>query len=171
MSEPVDGWLERGGVGLHYIEWGPDEHSRGERPLLLLHGLSSNARYWDRLAGKLPGHRIVALDQRGHGLTGRSPREPSASGGYAMDQLLDAYEAANRDQSMVGRMWVIEHAFIARPDHYPRMRALGLAISAQDHLYLAAPSMKAYWGPQRAENVTPMATFRVVTRSSPCRLR
>ena len=110
MSEPVDGWLERGGVGLHYVEWGPDEHSPGERPLLLLHGLSSNARYWDRLAGKLPAHRIVALDQRGHGLTGRSPREPSASGGYAMDQLLDDAAAVIADLSLdspivVGHSW------------------------------------------------------------------
>jgi len=82
-----------------------------------------------------------------------------AVGDAAIDEVLDAYEAASRDQSIASKMWVIEHAFIARPDHYPRMRALGLAISAQDHLYLAAPSMKAYWGAQRAENVTPMATF------------
>ncbi|MEP6655625.1 MAG: amidohydrolase [Betaproteobacteria bacterium] len=82
-----------------------------------------------------------------------------AVGDAAMDEVLDAYETANRDQPIAGKMWVIEHAFIARPDHYPRMRALGLAISAQDHLYLAAPSMKAYWGRARAENVTPMATF------------
>ena len=82
-----------------------------------------------------------------------------AVGDAAIDEVLDAYEAADRDRPIGKRMWVIEHAFIARPDHFPRMRALGLAISAQDHLYLAAPSMKAYWGAQRAENVTPMATF------------
>lgn len=82
-----------------------------------------------------------------------------AVGDAAMDEVLDAYEAAHRDQPITGKLWVIEHAFIARPDHYPRMRALGLAISAQDHLYLAAPSMRAYWGRERAENVTPMATF------------
>ncbi|MDQ6618855.1 MAG: amidohydrolase [Pseudomonadota bacterium] len=82
-----------------------------------------------------------------------------AVGDAAIDEVLDAYEAADRDRSIKGKMWVVEHAFIARPDHYPRMRALGLAISAQDHLYLAAPSMKAYWGAQRAHNVTPMATF------------
>ena len=82
-----------------------------------------------------------------------------AVGDAAIDEVLDAYEAANRDAPITGKAWVIEHAFIARPDHYPRMRALGLVISAQDHLYLAAPSMKEYWGRQRAENVTPMATF------------
>jgi pimeloyl-ACP methyl ester carboxylesterase len=110
VSEPVDGWLERDGVGLHYIEWRPDEDSRDERPLLLLHGLSSNARYWDRLAGKLPGHRIVALDQRGHGLTGRPPHAPSLAGGYGMDQLLDDAAAVIADLGLdrpvvVGHSW------------------------------------------------------------------
>ena len=89
MGEPVEGWLEREGVSLHYVEWRPVESAPGARPLLMLHGLSSNARYWDRLASRLPGHRIVALDQRGHGRTGLPPHEPPVAGGYTMDQLLD----------------------------------------------------------------------------------
>ncbi|TMB94840.1 MAG: alpha/beta hydrolase [Chloroflexi bacterium] len=110
MGEPVDGWLERDGVGLHYVEWRPDANAGGERPLLLLHGLSSNARYWDRLAGKLGGHRIVALDQRGHGLTGRPPHDPRASGGYGMDELLDDAAAVINDLGLdmpvvVGHSW------------------------------------------------------------------
>src|SRR5216683_7115783 len=87
--EPADGWLERDGVSLHYVEW-RDESSRGrEPPVLLLHGLSSNARYWDRLARNLVGRRLIALDQRGHGLTGRPPKAPDLAGGYSMDALLD----------------------------------------------------------------------------------
>ena len=87
--EPADGWLERDGVSLHYVEW-RDESSRGrEPPVLLLHGLSSNARYWDRLARNLVGRRLIALDQRGHGLTGRPPKAPHLGGGYSMDALLD----------------------------------------------------------------------------------
>ncbi|HYT13003.1 MAG TPA: alpha/beta hydrolase [Candidatus Nitrosopolaris sp.] len=89
MGEPVDGWLERDAVSLHYVEWGPENGAPHGRPLLLLHGLSSDARYWDRLANNLPGHRIVALDQRGHGLTGRPPHAPRLADGYVMDQLLD----------------------------------------------------------------------------------
>ena len=89
MSTPVDGWLERDGVGLHYVEWAPEAESRRRPPCLLLHGLSSNARYWDRLAGHLPDRRLVALDQRGHGLTGRPPRVPEFPGGYSMEALLD----------------------------------------------------------------------------------
>jgi pimeloyl-ACP methyl ester carboxylesterase len=61
-------------------------------PLLLLHGLSSNARYWERLARLLPEHRLVALDQRGHGLTGQPPRMPAFPHGYAMEELLNDAE-------------------------------------------------------------------------------
>ncbi len=89
MAEPADGWLERDGVSLHYVEWRPDGAAQREPPLLLLHGLSSNARYWDRLARNLPHRRIVALDQRGHGLTGRPPQAPPATNGYTMEQLLE----------------------------------------------------------------------------------
>jgi predicted amidohydrolase YtcJ len=82
-----------------------------------------------------------------------------AVGDAAVDEVLDAYEAADRERSIRGRRWTIEHFFIARPDHFPRMRALDVAVAAQDHLYLAAPSVAKYWGRVRAERVTPMRTF------------
>lgn len=37
------------------------------RPVLLVHGLSSNARLWDGVAGALAGRPVVAVDLRGHG--------------------------------------------------------------------------------------------------------
>jgi len=82
-----------------------------------------------------------------------------AVGDAAVDQVLAAYEAADKERSIRGRRWAIEHLFIGRPDHYPRIRALGVVVSAQDHLYLAAPSMAKYWGRARAEQVTPVRTF------------
>jgi len=82
-----------------------------------------------------------------------------AVGDAAVDQVLAAYEAADRERSIRGRRWTIEHLFIGRPDHYPRIRALGVVVSAQDHLYLAAPSLANYWGRARAEQVTPVRTF------------
>lgn len=92
MAEPTDGWLEREGISLHYLEWRPANQTELEPPLLLLHGLSSNARYWERLARHIGRRRLVALDQRGHGLTGKPPRSPAVPAGYAMDELLgDAY--------------------------------------------------------------------------------
>ncbi len=88
MGAPSDGWLERDGVALHYLEWMPEASSSHQPPLLLLHGLSSNARYWERLARHLPERRLIALDQRGHGLTGQPPRAPTFPDGFAMDELL-----------------------------------------------------------------------------------
>jgi pimeloyl-ACP methyl ester carboxylesterase len=85
---PADGWLERDGISLHYLEWPADPARSGETPVLLLHGLSSNAHYWSRVARHLTGRRLIALDQRAHGLTGRPPRTPALPDGFAMEELL-----------------------------------------------------------------------------------
>jgi predicted amidohydrolase YtcJ len=82
-----------------------------------------------------------------------------AVGDAAIDLVLDAYEEANRESSIVGRRWSIEHAFIPHAEHFPRMKQLGLTISAQNHLYLAAPSLKSYWGVKRASWMTPMRAY------------
>jgi pimeloyl-ACP methyl ester carboxylesterase len=57
----------RSGLHLHCIAWG--EPSLPEAPMLLVHGLASNARLWDGVAEHLVdlGHYVVAIDQRGHG--------------------------------------------------------------------------------------------------------
>lgn len=82
-----------------------------------------------------------------------------AVGDAAIDLVLNAYEKANAERSIVDRRWSIEHAFIGRPDHLPRMKALGIAISAQDHLYLAGPSLVKYWGATRAGITTPVKMY------------
>ena len=61
-----------------------------------------------------------------------------AVGDAAIDLVLAGYEAANEDEPINGLRWVIEHGFIPRDDHFPRMRALGLSVTAQNHLYVAA---------------------------------
>jgi predicted amidohydrolase YtcJ len=82
-----------------------------------------------------------------------------AVGDAAIDEVIAAYEAANGEKSIVGGRWSIEHAFIPRADQFPRMKKLGLIISAQDHLYLAGPSLVKMWGPQRAAWMTPLRTY------------
>jgi predicted amidohydrolase YtcJ len=82
-----------------------------------------------------------------------------AVGDAAIDLVLNAYEKANAEQSIVTRRWSIEHAFIGRPDHLPRMKALGVAISAQNHLFLAGPSLVKYWGVVRAGITTPAKMY------------
>ena len=82
-----------------------------------------------------------------------------AVGDAAIDEVLAGYEAANAEASIVGKRWGIEHAFIGRRDHLPRMKSLGLMLSLQDHLYLAGPSLVKYWGKERAYLTTPVKMY------------
>lgn len=96
---------------------------------------------------------VRAVNQRGWRVA------THAVGDRAIDLVLEAYEKANEDRSIVGRRWTIEHGFIPRDDQFPRIKRLGLHLSAQDHLYLAAPSLVKYWGKERAEWVTPLRAY------------
>ncbi|GAA0594440.1 alpha/beta hydrolase [Streptomyces crystallinus] len=61
----------RDGVRLSCRDWA----GQGA-PVVLLHGLAGHAGEWDGLARDLsPRHRVVAVDQRGHGASERQPRE------------------------------------------------------------------------------------------------
>jgi pimeloyl-ACP methyl ester carboxylesterase len=74
------------GVELHAVHWVADDGGRsGLPPWLLVHGLASNARLWDGVALHLTrlGHDVVAIDQRGHGLSSK-PDE-----GYDMATVSD----------------------------------------------------------------------------------
>jgi esterase len=64
MNSPGSRFVE-GSPRLHYLEWNPG----GRITLVLLHGTSANAWWWQPLADKIDGDafHIVALDQRGHG--------------------------------------------------------------------------------------------------------
>ena len=55
------------------------------RPVLLVHGLASNARTWDGVAAHLAaaGHEVVAVDQRGHG------HSEQVADGYTTRQCAD----------------------------------------------------------------------------------
>lgn len=54
-------------IDLYYLEW-----NRGQKPLLLLHGLADNSLVWSSLGDYLSGdYHIVAPDLRGHGDSGK----------------------------------------------------------------------------------------------------
>jgi predicted amidohydrolase YtcJ len=82
-----------------------------------------------------------------------------AVGDAGLDQVLDAYETANAERSIAGKRWAVEHAFVVRPDQLKRLKKLDVILSVQDHLYLAAPTLKKYWGTKRAADVTPVRTY------------
>jgi predicted amidohydrolase YtcJ len=82
-----------------------------------------------------------------------------AVGDAGLDEVLDAYAAADKDSSIKGKRWSVEHAFVSRPEQVARLKKLDVAVSAQDHLYLAAPVLKKYWGWATASEVTPVKTY------------
>lgn len=52
------------------------DHGGAGSPVLLLHGLGGTLLHWDAVAPLLTGaHRVVAMDLRGHGLSGDGPWE------------------------------------------------------------------------------------------------
>jgi pimeloyl-ACP methyl ester carboxylesterase len=70
------------GITLHYLDWGPADAP----PVVLLHGITGHARVWDHLATRLvPGRRVLALDQRGHGDSDPAPDDDYRVGTMADD--------------------------------------------------------------------------------------
>ena len=82
-----------------------------------------------------------------------------AVGDAAIDLVLDAYEQADARRPIRDRRWTIEHGFIPAPDHFDRVRALGVTVTAQNHLFVAAPSLVDYWGAARAALTTPVGLY------------
>jgi pimeloyl-ACP methyl ester carboxylesterase len=68
------------------------------RAFLLVHGLASNARLWDGVGRQLAvaGHRVVAVDQRGHG------RSQAPTTGYDTDTCADDLAALLAVLGLVG---------------------------------------------------------------------
>jgi|TARA_R100000501_G_scaffold13654_5_gene25097 hypothetical protein len=56
---------------------------------------------------------------------------PHAVGDAAIDQALDAFAYANRQKSITGQRWMIDHAFLLLPRHYQNVRDLGVIINSQ----------------------------------------
>ena len=74
------------GMRFHYLDWG----TRGQPPILFLHGGGLNAHTWDLVCASLRTERhCLALDQRGHGDSEWSPEMDYAIESHAAD--LDAF--------------------------------------------------------------------------------
>jgi pimeloyl-ACP methyl ester carboxylesterase len=79
MIEPVSRWVDVG-LKLHVREWAGEG-----QPFVLLHGLASNSLTWLGVGSLLAqaGHHVIAVDQRGHGLSDKP------DSGYDFDTVTD----------------------------------------------------------------------------------
>jgi lipase len=114
-------------------EWGDESLP----PLVCLHGVTSHARHFERLAETLADRfRVVALDLRGHG---DSPWEPPWSLEQHVEDVLEAASdgaAAWLGHSFGGR--VAYEVAAAAPERVARLVLLDPAIRLPPHVALAA---------------------------------
>ena len=91
------------------------------RPVLLVHGLSSNARLWDLVARHLVGHSVVAVDLRGHGASAQVPDvEPDATHAAAHDLAAVCDDLGWTAPVVAGQSWggnVVLQLAVDRPLH------------------------------------------------------
>ncbi|MEU5161918.1 alpha/beta hydrolase [Streptomyces sp. NPDC020875] len=73
------------------------------RPVILLHGLAGQSREWDATARLLRArHRVVAVDQRGHGASERRPEDVSRAA-YVADVVAVAGRLGLEDAVVIGQ--------------------------------------------------------------------
>jgi len=99
----ISSYLLLNDLRVHYLRWG--EPGRGQ-PVLLLHGLASNARIWELTAPILAeaGFDLIAPDLRSHGLTDK-PEGDLGFTTYARD-LLALITTLDLDHPLiVGHSW------------------------------------------------------------------
>lgn len=137
--------VTRAGHRLHAERWGPVDGER--RPdVLLLHGLASNLRLWDGVAERLcgAGHRVVTVDQRGHG---RSERPAQ---GYGWDgvlaDVLDVCDAFRLSRPVVvGQSWGGNVVLQLAARHGDRLRGVVAVDGGSIDLADRFPDADAAW--------------------------
>jgi pimeloyl-ACP methyl ester carboxylesterase len=71
VENPTYGRLHVNAIELAYFEWGSAHQGRSDT-LVLAHATGFHARCWDQVIRHLPNRHVIALDQRGHGRSGKT---------------------------------------------------------------------------------------------------
>lgn len=117
--------VEAGGVHLHAVVADPIEPAPDAGTFLLVHGLASNAQLWSGISADLAarGHRVVAVDQRGHGLSTKV--DDGFDFGTLTDDLLAVVDAMELGRPVVvGQSWGANVALELAVRHPDRVAAL-----------------------------------------------
>ena len=83
-----------------------------------------------------------------------------ALGDAAIDLVLDAYEAADRDSPIAGKRWSIEHGYLLQPDQYHRLKRLTVMLHPQTwHLFNLRRNFVENYGREYADRSHPYQTL------------
>ena len=164
------------GVRLRVVKWGDPETHSG-KPIVLVHGLASNAMLWEgaALAFEALGHPVVAVDLRGHGQSEKPDDgydmqtvtfdlakllEVLAVRGYVRPVVCGqswggnvVIELAHRYPQLVRGVVAVDGGFLELQNHFPEWEACSIALRPPNLLGTSAKNMREYM--QRAHSDWP----------------
>ncbi|MEI7966810.1 MAG: alpha/beta hydrolase [Actinomycetota bacterium] len=155
------------GVRLRAVRWGePATHSG--KPIVLVHGLASNAMLWEGAALALVklGHPVIAVDLRGHGLSDK-PEDgydmssvtddlaglltAIASRGFAMPVVCGqswggnvVIELAHKYSSLISGVVPVDGGFLELQNHFADWDSCAVALRPPNLIGTPAKQMRAY---------------------------
>ncbi|MDC2961298.1 alpha/beta hydrolase [Streptomyces gilvifuscus] len=130
----------RDGVRLSCRDWG----GTGS-PVVLLHGLAGHAGEWNTIAHHLSRrHRVIALDQRGHGASERHPDDRSRAA-YVADVIAVLDQLALPAPTLIGQSLGGNTALLTAAQHAHRIRALVLIEAGPERTHPDTPTTIGQW--------------------------
>jgi len=153
----------RSELNIHCITWGSP--TLPEAPMVLVHGLASNARLWDGVARHLVelGHYVVAIDQRGHGastkvdagfdmstvaedlelLIAKLPIERPVVAGQSWGANV-VIELAARSPQLIRGVCAVDGGTIQLQKHFPKWEDCAEQLRPPDLLGMQAKRLEAF---------------------------
>ncbi|MEO8806384.1 MAG: alpha/beta hydrolase [Burkholderiaceae bacterium] len=116
-----EGWIESDGLKLRFVEWG----KLSSPPIVALHGLRSFAYTWEPVALPLADRfRIIALDQRGRGMSDWDPARHYNAEAYVRDLEALVDRLALERFVLVGHSMGGANAFVYSTRHPDRLAGM-----------------------------------------------
>ena len=155
------------GVQLRIVRWG-DTQTLSEAPLVLVHGLASNAMLWEGAAQAFValGHPVVAVDLRGHG------QSEKPDDGYDMQSVTNdvagllrvlatqgfvrpvvagqswggnvVVELAHKYPELVRGVVAVDGGFLELQEHFPQWEECSVALRPPNLLGTPVARMRGY---------------------------
>lgn len=82
-----------------------------------------------------------------------------AVGDAGIELVLNAYARVHQEKSLQGRRFVLIHGILPKPEHFARLRDMGIVVTSQVHNYALGGNMIRYWGLDRASRANPVREY------------